>query len=57
MGSDKIGNHVECNAPPNGAENIAGEVLHTPEKANGVVDFGQILKYEHYQQHRHHRRR
>lgn len=44
MRGDEIGNHVESDAPPNSTENVAGEILHAAEQANGVVDLRQILK-------------
>lgn len=29
MGGDKVGNHVEDDSPPNGAEYVARNVLHS----------------------------
>lgn len=31
MGGDKISNHVEDDPPPNGAENVAGNILHSEQ--------------------------
>jgi len=47
MGSYKICDHVEGEAPPNGSKNVAREILHATQEANGVINFGKILKEEH----------
>lgn len=54
MRSNKVCNQVEGDAPPDGPEYVGGEVVHATEKANGVVDLGEVLEEEHYQKHRHH---
>jgi len=54
MGCNKIGDHVESNPPPNSAKDVARQVLHAAEEANEVVDLGEVLEEEHYQQHCHH---
>jgi len=47
MGSYKICDHVEGEAPPNGSKTVAREILHATQEANGVINFGKILKEEH----------
>lgn len=48
VGGDKICDHVESDPPPDGAEDVAGEVLHPPQKADGMVDLGEVLEQKHY---------
>lgn len=57
MGRDEVGNQVEGQPPPNGAEDVAGEVLRPAQEAQGVVDLGEVLDEERDQERRHHPRR
>jgi hypothetical protein len=57
VSGDEVGHEVERDAPPDGAEDVAGHVPHPPEEAGRVVELGQVLEQERHQQHRHHRRR
>lgn len=55
MGGNKICNQVEGYPPPNGAKDVARQVLHSAQEANRVIDFWEILNEKH-QEHRHHHR-
>lgn len=47
MGSDKVGDHVKGDTPPNGSKNVAREVLHASQMANRVINFGKVLEEKH----------
>ena len=48
MGCDEIRDHVEGDPPPDGAEDVAREVLHTAEETDRVINLGEVLEEKHY---------
>jgi len=53
VSGDEVGHEVEGDPPPDGAKEVAGDVLHPAQDADGVVDLGQVLEQERHQQHGH----
>ena len=46
VGRDEVGDEVEAEAPPNGTENVARDLLHSSHEANAVVHFWKELEEE-----------
>lgn len=44
MRRDKVGDEIKAKTPPNGAKNIACDLLHSSHQTNAVVDLGEELK-------------
>lgn len=46
MRGDEVSDEVEAEAPPDGAKDIAGHLLHPPHEDDGMIDLGEELKQE-----------
>lgn len=44
MRRDKVGDEIKAKTPPNGAKDIACDLLHSSHQANAMVDLGEELK-------------
>lgn len=44
MRSDEVGDEVEAEAPPDRAEDVTRDLLHSPHQADAVVDLGKELE-------------
>lgn len=44
MRGDEVGNEIKAETPPNGAKDVACDLLHSSQKGNAVIDLREELK-------------